>query len=146
MTWDGRYFVTIKQGGKIRRQDARKPIQGSYTVLATDNGMQGAEHYRKMLADLRKREKGMNITEKEYALIQKIVLHNEYGERGCLDNHPWSWAVCGDKATAAVLGSLVKKGLAHQEGRGNDASCYLTEAGKTAYVEKFGSEGTWRNS
>jgi len=85
----------------------------------------------------------MQITDLEYALIQKIVLHNEYGERGCLSNTPWSWAVCGDKSTAAVLGSLVKKGLAWQQGRGNDASCGLTDAGKRAYVEKFGSEGTW---
>lgn len=87
-----------------------------------------------------------SITEKEYALIQSIVQHNEYGERGCLDNHPWSWAVCdGSKAKAAVLGSLVKKGLANQDGRGNDASCSLTEAGKQAYLAKFGAEGTWRN-
>jgi len=85
----------------------------------------------------------MQITETEYALIQTIVLHNEYGEKGCLNNTPWSWAVCGDKATAAVLGSLVKKGLVHQQGRGNDASCGLTAEGKRAYIEKFGAEGTW---
>jgi hypothetical protein len=54
----------------------------------------------------------MNITEKEYALMKAIVEHNEYGEKGCLDNRPWSWAVCGTKAAGAVLGSLVTKGLA----------------------------------
>lgn len=87
----------------------------------------------------------VNITDKEYELIRDIVQHNEYGERGCLDNHPWSWAVCETKSRAAVLGSLIKKGLANQEGKGNDASCWLTEAGKQAYVAKFGAEGTWRN-
>jgi len=87
-----------------------------------------------------------NITEKEYAFIKRLVDHNEYGEKGCLDNHPWSWAVCNNsKSEAAVLGSLVKKGLANQDGRGNDASCYLTEAGKQAYLDKFGPEGTWRS-
>ena len=81
----------------------------------------------------------MNLTEKELAFIKKIVDHNEYGERGNLDNMPWSWAVCGDKATAAVLGSLVKKGYCGQNGRGNDAACWLTAAGKAAYLEHFGA-------
>ena len=80
----------------------------------------------------------MNITERELDLIRKIVEHNEYGERGCLDNHPWSWAICGNHATAALLGSLVKKELAQQSGHGNDASCYLTTKGKQAYLDHFG--------
>ena len=45
----------------------------------------------------------MTITDKEYALIKKIVDHNEYGERGCLDNFPWSWAVCSRSPEGAVL-------------------------------------------
>jgi hypothetical protein len=80
----------------------------------------------------------MKITDKEYALMQAIVDNNEYGEKGCLDNYPWSWAVCGDKASAGVLSSLVKKGLAHQNGKGNDAACGLTNAGKQAYIQKYG--------
>lgn len=85
------------------------------------------------------------VTDKELALIKAIVDHNEYGERGCLDNHPWSWAVCGTKSAGAVLGSLVSKGLAFQQDKGRDASCGLTEAGKQLYLERFGPEGTWRN-
>lgn len=82
-------------------------------------------------------------TDKELALLKKIVDHNEYGEKGCLDNHPWSWAVCGTKSAGAVLGSLVEKGLAHQQDRGRDASCSITLAGAKAYIEKFGKDGIW---
>lgn len=52
--WDGRYFVTlILPNGKVRRQDAAKPLPGSCTIAATDNGMQDRDYYRKMLADIR---------------------------------------------------------------------------------------------
>jgi hypothetical protein len=86
-----------------------------------------------------------SLTDKEYALLKKIVDHNEYGEKGCLDNTPWSWVICGDHAAAAVLGSLIRKGLAHQNGHGDDASCGLTAEGKKAYLDHFGAEGTWSN-
>jgi hypothetical protein len=79
-----------------------------------------------------------NLTEKELAFIWSIVDHNEYGERGNLDNQPCPWAVCGNKSTAAVLGSLVKKGYMGQDGKGIDASCWLTEKGKQAYIQHFG--------
>lgn len=79
------------------------------------------------------------LTAKEANLLRDIVMHNEYGERGNMDNTPWSWAVCGTKAKGAVLGSLVQKGLAKQNGSGKEASCHLTEAGKVAYLQKFGA-------
>jgi hypothetical protein len=84
-----------------------------------------------------------DITPKELELIKALVGHNEYGEQGCLDNHPWSWAVCGTKAKGAVLGSLITKGLARQDGKGKDASCYLTTEGKKAYLQHFGRDGVW---
>jgi hypothetical protein len=38
--WDGRYFVTIQTpDGRIKRQDAARPLPPSYTVLAVDNGL-----------------------------------------------------------------------------------------------------------
>lgn len=85
------------------------------------------------------------LTENEVSLIRDIVQHNEYGERGCLDNMPWSWAVCETKSRGAILGSLIAKGLAHQNGRGNDASCGLTLAGKLTYLREFGPAGVWSN-
>src|SRR5262245_6381907 len=77
----------------------------------------------------------MTTTANELNLIRAIVDHDQYGERGNLDNRPWSWAVCdGSKSKGAVLGSLIKKGLAGQDGQGRDASCWLTQAGKDAYL------------
>ncbi len=85
----------------------------------------------------------MKITEKEYGFMQEVVNHGEFGEPGCLDNTPWSWAVCETKSRGALLGSLVAKGLAHQNGKGRDASCGLTKAGKEAYIGHFGTDGLW---
>jgi len=84
----------------------------------------------------------LNITENEFSFIKSLVDHNEYGEKGNLDNCPWSWAVTDSKhKKAGTLGSLVKKGYCGQDGKGEDATCWLTEEGKKAYLIHFGAYG-----
>jgi hypothetical protein len=59
--WNGNYYVTIRlaTGAIVRRNAARRLPKGGCTILATDNGMQGRDYYRKMLADLRAKAKGV---------------------------------------------------------------------------------------
>ena len=82
-----------------------------------------------------------SLTPKEIAMLRRIVEHNQYGERGDLANHPWSWAVCGTKSWAGLLGSLVQKGFAQQHDTGKDASCHLTIAGQHYAALHF--DGVW---
>lgn len=54
------------------------------------------------------------MTTNEIEMIKAIVdseYNSECDPAGCT----WSWSVCGNKSKAAVLGSLVKKGLAWQQ-------------------------------
>lgn len=60
MGWNGNYYVTVRQSdGRIRRQNAWRPLPtGGCTVLAIDNGLQRRDYYRKILKELRSKEKG----------------------------------------------------------------------------------------
>lgn len=74
------------------------------------------------------------ITAEEAELMNDIVT-NEYADGERAANVPvWTWSVIETRSRAAVLGSLVKKGLAGRDNKGydcgiEDACCWLTDAG-----------------
>lgn len=76
----------------------------------------------------------VNLTDKEAAMIRDI-LTDDYNSRG-IEGSPWSWSVVdGCRGRAAVLGSLVKKGLVYTDdwggkGRNDDQICGFTDEGK----------------
>lgn len=71
------------------------------------------------------------LTDREKETLYRIV-NNDYND-GDIDSQTWSFAVCGDHASAGVLGSLVKKGLATSQKYDRDEIVYLTKAGKAEY-------------
>src|SRR4051794_2879079 len=73
-----------------------------------------------------------NLTAKEREVIRRIA-HSDYHDR--LEDPVWSWDPCGDRSSAAVLGSLIRKGHAGQQGTGRDATCWLTGAGCLEFLE-----------
>jgi hypothetical protein len=78
------------------------------------------------------------LTQNEINMLQDII-DDQYSD-GTLDSSPWSWSVCETKSRAAILGSLVKKGLMNcgdyeGKGRNRDQYCYLTDEGKQAVID-----------
>jgi hypothetical protein len=74
------------------------------------------------------------ITEKELAMIVAIAESNYHDD---IDEDTWSWGVCGYRSKSAVLGSLVKKGLASSCDFGGDPdenTCRLTKEGIATYL------------
>lgn len=69
----------------------------------------------------------MYLTPKEKEMVERIK-NSEY-------ENPWTWAVAGDRSSAGVLSSLVKKGVItiqdyEGKGRSDDMYCYFTEIGE----------------
>ena len=81
------------------------------------------------------------LTEKEVELLNDIVT-NEYANGQRAANVPvWTWSVIETRSRAAVLGSLVKKGLAGRDNHGRDgdnedACVWLTDAGFAEWQER----------
>jgi hypothetical protein len=56
----------------------------------------------------------VTLTVKEAALVNTIHHGTDYSDKG-VDSTPWTFAACGDKSSAAVLGSLIRKGVCFQQ-------------------------------
>ena len=93
----------------------------------------------------------MNLTPNETKMLRNIVL-NDYqslngAEPASYDEVGGVWSNCLDcgpenipaSSRSGVVASLVKKGLAVVDGRGDDATVGLTRAGYDAYVATRGA-------
>ena len=74
----------------------------------------------------------MKLTDKQMAMITAVG-KSQYGDGP--GSQIWSWDVCGDRSSASVLGSLMKRGLVGQSGDRKEAVCWLTEEGVAAFYE-----------
>lgn len=72
------------------------------------------------------------ITTLQIQVLQAILDSDYQDEISPVDHQVWSWSVCGDHRTAGALGSLVKASLAGQCGHGEEATCWITQAGLDA--------------
>lgn len=75
-----------------------------------------------------------NLTAKEIEVLGTIG-NSEYHDE--LEGQVWSNCVVENRAGAAVVGSLAKKGLCVSYGSGREATVELTDAGCLAFVEHF---------
>lgn len=109
----------------------------------------GAEAYRKQKAPPTPK-----LTEKELELIV-LIAEDQYAngqrpERGKASEPVWTWSVTESgygmgsstsRSRAAVLGSLIRKGLAGSNDYGrDDQSCWLTPAGVDVYLDQKEAE------
>lgn len=80
----------------------------------------------------------ISLTDKESTMIREIATSEYHDEPG---EPVWTDIICEDRADAAVLGSLIKKGLANSTapmgkvGSCSDATCWLTDSGVAAFRE-----------
>jgi hypothetical protein len=73
------------------------------------------------------------ITDREYLILTLIRSSDYHDGRDPINNPVWS--VCTSVADNAVLGSLIKKGLAGSQGTGKDNVCWITKAGMELLTE-----------
>jgi hypothetical protein len=71
----------------------------------------------------------ISTTVNERNLLLDILRSDFQDGKEPVMNAVWSDDLCGTHTRAATLGSLVKKGLAGQHGKGSEAVCWLTAEG-----------------
>jgi hypothetical protein len=81
------------------------------------------------------------VTEKEANLLAAIVESDFHNGNDPIDNPVWRDDVLDNLSDAAVLGSLIKKGLAGSDDvdKPRDACCWVTSLGMSVY--EAGKEG-----
>jgi len=79
----------------------------------------------------------VRVTENERAMLLDVLESPFQDGNEPVGHAVWTDELCETRSHAAILGSLVKKGLLGQQDRGREAICWLTAAGGEAIAEEL---------